>query len=107
MTISADGEHLTAGQIIEAVAKSDPDIKAPEPATPRRKPTLLEVSYALMEIRLRMKFGGSSLSGKDADRAFLELTAEDARMLENASDIIDWLHLERLKQKNKDERFRR
>lgn len=71
------------------------------PNTPYELPkmSLPDMSYWLMDLRLRLRFRAGPLTGTDGDLALVTLTAKDAAVLERIADSLNYLHGERLKGK--------
>lgn len=74
---------------------------------PRLKPRpgLRTMTYAIMDIRLRMQFQGPERRGKDAERAVLMLTPEDAEMLEDVADMLTFFEVKWKKLRKADEHW--
>lgn len=63
------------------------------------KISLPDMSYWLMDHRLRLRFRTGPLTGTDGDVALVTLTPKDAAVLERIADSLNYLHGERLKGK--------
>ena len=63
------------------------------------KMNLPDMSYWLMDLRLRLRFRAGPLTGTDGDLALVTLTSGDAAVLERIADSLNYLHGERLKGK--------
>ncbi len=87
-----------AAIVKDAATLLDPSIR-PETAYELPKMSLPDMSYWLMELRLRLRFKAGPLTGTDGDLALVTLTAKDAAVLERIADSLNYLHGERLKGK--------
>lgn len=87
-----------AAIVKDAATLLDPSIR---PGTPYEltKISLPDMSYWLMDLRLRLRFKAGPLTGTDGDLALVTLTPKDAAMLERIADSLNYLHGERLKGK--------
>ena len=87
-----------AATVKDAATLLDPSIR---PDTPYELPkmSLPDMSYWLMDLRLRLRFRAGPLTGTDGDLALVTLTAKDAAVLERIADSLNYLHAERLKGK--------
>ena len=87
-----------AAIVKDAAALIDSSIR---PGTPYElsKISLPDMSYWLMDLRLRLRFRSGPLTGTDGDLALVTLTAKDAALLERIADSLNYLHAERLKDK--------
>jgi hypothetical protein len=87
-----------AAIVRDAAALIDSSIR---PDTPYELPkiSLPDMSYWLMDLRLRLQFKAGPLTGTDGDLALVTLTANDAAVLERIADSLNYLHGERLKGK--------
>ena len=84
-----------AAIVTDAATLLDPSIR---PGTPYElnKISLPDMSYWLMDLRLRLRFKAGHLTGTDGDLALVTLTAKDAAVLERIADSLNYLHGERL-----------
>jgi hypothetical protein len=87
-----------AAIVKDAATLLDPSI---QPDTPYELPkmSLPDMSYWLMDLRLRLRFKAGPLTGTDGDLALVTLTPRDAAVLERIADSLNYLHRERLKGK--------
>jgi hypothetical protein len=87
-----------AAIVKDAATLLDPSIR---PDTPYELPkmSLPDMSYWLMDLRLRLRFRAGPLTGTDGDLALVTLTPRDAAVLERIADSLNYLHGERLKGK--------
>jgi hypothetical protein len=92
-------EAANAAAIVkDAATLLGPSIR---PNTPYELPkiSLPDMSYWLMDLRLRLRFKAGPLTGTDGDLALVTLTPRDAAVLERIADSLNYLHAERLKGK--------
>ena len=92
-------DALNAAAIVTDAARLiDSSIR---PGTPYEltKISLPDMSYWLMDLRLRLRFRAGPLTGTDGDLALVTLTPKDAAVLERIADSLNYLHGERLKDK--------
>ncbi len=87
-----------AAIVKDAAALIDSSIR---PGTPYElsKISLPDMSYWLMDLRLRLRFKAGHLTGTDGDLALVTLTPRDAAVLERIADSLNYLHGERLEAK--------
>jgi len=109
--MSAAGKPQAAGEVVDEVARTlDPSVVPAaasggnsEDGKPAPKKRLRErvglraMSFYLMDLRLKLRFAAEPLAGLDADRALITLTPEDAEMLEDIADTLDYFFMERQK----------
>jgi len=84
-----------AAIVKEAATLLDPSIR-PDAPYELAKISLPDMSYWLMDLRLRLRFKAGPLTGTDGDLALVTLTAKDAAVLERIADSLNYLHGERL-----------
>ena len=97
-TTGVEGAPRAAAIVKDAATLLDPSIR---PDTPYEltKISLPDMSYWLMDLRLRLRFKAGPLAETDGDLALVTLTAMDAALLERIADSLNYLHGERLKGK--------
>ena len=96
--MTTDHDPKAAEVVDEAARLLDPAIKPHEPVN-LEKVSLADMSFWLMDLRLKLRFRGGIYEGRDADFALLDLTPADAAMLERIADSLNYLDRERQTEK--------
>jgi len=109
--MSAADKPKTASEVVDEVARTlDPSVMPAaasagdgqdgKPAPKKRlrqRAGLRAMSFFLMDMRLKLRFSTDPSAKIDADRALITITPEDAEMLEDIADTLDFFFAERQK----------